>query len=559
MNLMSRFLDRTEFSSYEDFFDHFKINTPPDFNFAFDVVDVYATEQPEKRALVWCDDHGHDRLFTFADLSCESRKAANAFQQLGIRKGDNVMLIMKGHYQFWICLLALHRIGAAAVPATHMLTAKDLIYRIEKSQLKMAVCVNDARLMDDLDQAQAATGGMLTIKASIGAERPGWHSFEQLIADSPDVFPRPSGADAPALHDNSLIYFSSGTTGMPKMVALDFAYPLGHIITAGYWQNVQDDGLHCTVADTGWAKCVWGKIYGQWICGSAVFAYDYDQFDAGNMLEKCAQYRVSTFCAPPTVYRLLIKKDMSHYDLSHLKYVVTAGEPLNPEVYEKFLEYTGLKLMEGFGQTELVVTIATWPWMKPKPGSMGRPSPGYHVELHGTDGCRVETGEEGEIVLRTDIPPPGMFSGYHHDSEKTAGVWHDGFYHTGDMAWQDEDGYFWFVGRDDDIIKSSGYKVGPFEVESALIEHPAVLECAITGVPDRIRGQAIKASVVLTPAYQPSEELKIELQNHVKKVTAPYKYPRVIDFVKELPKTISGKIRRVEIRTQDADDAERNG
>ncbi len=553
MNLLSRFLDRTEFSSYGDFYNHFNIHTPEHFNFAYDVVDVYAAGDPGKRALVWCNDHGLERIFSFADLMRESNRAANVLHKLGIRKGDNVMLIMKGHYQFWICLLALHRIGARAVPATHMLTASDMIYRIEKADLKMAICVSDPRLMAEVDKAQAATGNILSIKAAIGEEQPGWLNFEQLMEEASDVFPRPTGDAAPALTDLSLIYFSSGTTGMPKMVALNFAYPLGHIITAGYWQNVQDDGLHCTVSDTGWAKNVWGKIYGQWICGSAVFAYDYDQFDAGNMLEKCAQYHVTTFCAPPTVYRLLIKKDLSHYNLSHLKYVVVAGEPLNPEVYQKFLQHTGLKLMEGFGQTELVVTIATWPWMEPKPGSMGRPSPGYHVELHNAEGHPVETGEEGEIVIRTDTLPPGMFSGYHRDPEKTASVWHDGFYHTGDMAWQDEDGYFWFVGRDDDIIKSSGYKIGPFEVESALIQHPAVLECAITGVPDPVRGQAIKATIVLTAKYKPTDELKIELQNHVKKVTAPYKYPRVIEFVTELPKTISGKIRRVQIREQDAD------
>ena len=473
---------------------------------------------------------------------------------MGIGKGDRVLLILKGRYQFWFTLLALHRLGAVAVPATHMLTYHDLVYRIEKADLKMVVCINDERLLDEIDKAQSVTSDILTIKAVISNSTPpsGWVDFDGTVDAESATFERPSGDAAPSNSDLSLLYFSSGTTGFPKMVSHDFAYPLGHILTAGYWQCVQDDGLHYTVADTGWAKCVWGKIYGQWICGSAVFAYDYDTFDAGNMLNKCAHHKVTTFCAPPTVYRLLIKKDLTQYDLSSLKYVVTAGEPLNPEVYERFKEYTGLKLMEGYGQTELVITVATWPWNEPKAGSMGLPAPGYKVRMLNLDGNPCDAGEEGEICLDTSSGnPPGMFMGYHKDPALTAKSWHDGIYHTGDMAWQDEDNYLWFIGRDDDIIKSSGYKIGPFEVESALIEHPAVMECAITAVPDPVRGQIVKATIVLTDAYKADEALKIELQNHVKKVTAPYKYPRIIEFVAELPKTISGKIRRVEIRESD--------
>ncbi|MDK2834933.1 MAG: acetyl-CoA synthetase, partial [Methanolobus sp.] len=369
-------------------------------------------------------------------------------------------------------------------------------------------------------------------------------------------FARPTGEEATTNDDILLNYFSSGTTGFPKMVQHNFTYPLAHIITARYWQNVTDGGLHYTVADSGWAKCVWGKIYGQWIAGSAVFVYDYDRFTAERMLGNTVKYGVTTFCAPPTIYRFLIREDLSKYDLSCLDYCVTAGEPLNPEVYQKFLEITGLKLMEGFGQTETIVTLATYPWIEAKPGSMGKPSPEYSIELLNAEGKPCEVGEEGEIVIDTSFgKPPGIFIGYGADPERTRDVWHDGYYHTGDMAWKDEDGYFWFIGRADDIIKTSGYRVGPFEVESALIEHPAVLECAITGVPDPIRGQVIKATIVLTRDYTASEELKKELQDHVKRVTAPYKYPRVIEFVKELPKTISGKIRRVEIRDHDKENA----
>jgi acetyl-CoA synthetase len=461
------------------------------------------------------------------------------------------MLTLKSRYEFWFCILALHKIGAITIPATHMLKTKDIVYRVEKAGIKMVVCISEDGVPEYFDEAQKQLNGMNIIKAFVGDEkREGWLNFREEIQKASSKFEPPIlnwGNDDPIF-----VYFSSGTTGLPKMVQHDNTYPLGHIITAKYWQNVMEDGLHYTVADTGWAKAMWGQIYGQWIAGSSVFVYDYERFDAARMLEKASKYGVTTFCAPPTIYRFLIKEDLSEYDFSTLKYAVTAGEPLNPEVYNKFHEFTGLKLMEGFGQTESVISVANFPWMKPRPGSMGKPSPGYFIELMDKDGKICDVGEEGEIVIKTiDGKPPGLFSGYYRDQRKTDEVWYQGYFHTGDNAWMDEDGYLWFVGRNDDIIKSSGYRIGPFEVESAVISHPAVLECAITGTPHPIRGQVVKATIVLAKGYEPSEELKLEIQNHVKQVTAPYKYPRIIEFVDELPKTISGKIRRIEIRTKD--------
>jgi acetyl-CoA synthetase len=552
--LLDRFVTQSDFDSYEDFQKNFTIRVPDSFNFAFDVVDVYAAEQPDKRALVWCDDHGNDRSFTFADLKHYSDRAANMFREFGIKKGDHVMLILKGRYEFWFCLLGLHKIGAIATPATHMLTAKDIKYRVERASIPMIISVADDGLVEHIEEGQRQTGGMVRHKLLLGEPREGWVDFRAALEQASPDFERPGGTKATCNEDISLAYFSSGTTGYPKLVHHDMVYPLGHILTASYWQNNTDDGLHYTVADTGWAKVVWGKIYGQWICGSAVFVYDYDKFNAANMAAMAARYGVTTFCAPPTIYRFLIKEDLSQYDFSGLQYCVVAGEPLNPEVYERFKKYTGLKLREAYGQTELVVTIATWPWMEPKPGSMGKPAPIYDISLLNGDGRPCEVGEEGEIVIRTGEQRPfGLFTGYYRDEAMTAEVWHDGYYHTGDMAWRDEDGYFWFVGRADDVIKSSGYRIGPFEVESALIEHPAVMECAITGVPDPDRGQVVKATIVLSRGFEAGQALMEELQNHVKAVTAPYKYPRIIEFVPELPKTISGKIRRVEIREKDQD------
>lgn len=551
-SLLNKFVPKTEFDSYRDFIDNFTIEIPEGFNFAYDVVDKYAEESPDEKALVWCNDYDEELILSFKDLKEYSDKTANFFRDCGIEKGDKVMLTLKSRYEFWFCILALHKLGAITIPATHMLKTKDIVYRLERAGIKMVVCIAEDGVPQYFDEAQEQSR-IKIIKAMVGDEdRSGWLNFREEIKKASSEFERPSGDQKTKIEEPMLVYFSSGTTGLPKMVEHDYTYPFGHIITAKYWHNVTEGGLHYTVADTGWAKAMWGQIYGQWIAGSAVFIYDYERFDAISMLEKASKHGVTTFCAPPTIYRFLIKEDLSQYDFSTLKYAVTAGEPLNPEVYNKFYEFTGLRLMEGFGQTECVVCIANFPWMNPRPGSMGKSSPGYDIELMDKDGRICDVGEEGEIVIKTsNSNPPGLFKGYYRDNEKTAEVWHDGYYHTGDTAWMDEDGYLWFVGRNDDIIKSSGYRIGPFEVESAVISHPAVLECAITGVPDPVRGQVVKATVVLTKDYKASEELKKDIQNHVKLVTAPYKYPRVIEFVDELPKTISGKIRRVEIRSKD--------
>jgi acetyl-CoA synthetase len=544
------YLSKSEFSSYEEFYNDFKINVPDNFNFAYDVVDKIAKETPDKIAMVWCDDNGEERIFTFAQMAAYSNQAANFFYSIGIRKGDPVMLILKRRYEYWFCTLGLNKIGAITIPATHLLTSKDIVYRNNAADIKMIVCVSDDEVIRHIEAAEKDSP-TLKYKAVIKSDRAGWLNFTTEFTKQSTEFDR---TKVP-LNDNSdimLLYFTSGTTGMPKMVKHNFSYPLGHILTAKYWQNVQDNGLHLTVAETGWAKAAWGKIYGQWLSGSAIMAYDFDKFVPKNLMDVIVKYKVTTFCAPPTVYRFLIHEDLKKFDVSNIKYCVVAGEPLNPEVFKQFYEATGLKLMEGYGQTECTVALATYAWMKPKPGSMGKPSPGYAIEILDSEGKTVEEGEIGQIVIRTDkMKPVGMFSGYFRDEVLTEKVWNNGIYYTGDMAWFDEDGYYWFVGRADDIIKSSGYRIGPFEVESALMEHPAVLECAITAVPDPDRGQIVKATVVLSKKYNASDELAKDLQEHVKKVTAPYKYPRVIEFVEELPKTISGKIRRVEIRDND--------
>ncbi len=549
--LLEKYLSRVEFDSYEDFYENFKINVPENFNFAYDVVDYFAEKAPDKRAIVWCDEKGDYAEFTFKQLKEYSDKAANFLKGAGIKKGDPVMLILKRRYEFWFLILALHKIGAVCIPATHLLTKKDIVYRNNAADIKMIICVNEPEVIKHVEDAEPDSPSLKS-KAIVGGGRDGWFDFTNELSKASSDFARPVGSDAPTNEDILLLYFTSGTTGMPKMVRHNFTYPLGHILTAKYWQNVTEDGLHLTVADTGWAKAVWGKIYGQWLSGAAVFVYDYDKFVPKELLEVITKHGVTSFCAPPTIYRFFIKEDLSKYDFSKLKYCAVAGEPLNPEVYNQFYNATGLRLMEGYGQTELTVTAATYPWMEPKPGSMGKPSPGYDLDIINEDGSSCEVGEEGQIILRTNKrKPSGMFDGYYRDPALTSKVWHDDIYYTGDMAWRDEDGYLWFVGRADDVIKSSGYRIGPFEVESALLEHPAVLECAITAVPDPDRGQIVKATIVLAKNYNPSDELVVELQNHVKKVTAPYKYPRIIEFVKELPKTISGKIRRVEIRDND--------
>jgi len=550
--MLEKFLQKVDFDSYEDFAANFKINVPENFNFAYDVADELALKSPDKTAIVWCDENGSEAVFTFGQLKAYSDRAANFFKNAGIKKGDPVMLILKRRYEFWFCILALHKLGAVCIPATHLLTTKDIVYRNNAADIKMIVCVAEPGVIQHVEESMEKSPS-LKLKALVGGEKEGWFDFNSEVEKASDKFERPSGDEATKNDDISLLYFTSGTTGMPKMVQHNFIYPLGHILTAKYWQNVTDDGLHLTVADTGWAKAVWGKIYGQWISGSAIFVYDHNKFVPKDLLSVISSHGVTTFCAPPTIYRFLIKEDLTKYDLSKLKYCVVAGEPLNPEVYNKFYELTGIKLMEAYGQTELTVTLGTFPWMEPKPGSMGKPSPGYDIDIIDDEGNSCEVGEEGQIVVRTGKRKPvGIFGGYYRDDELTRKVWHDDIYYTGDMAWRDEDGYFWFVGRADDVIKSSGYRIGPFEVESALLEHPAVLECAITAVPDPDRGQIVKATVVLTKNYTASNDLVVELQDHVKRVTAPYKYPRIIEFVPELPKTISGKIRRVEIRETDS-------
>jgi acetyl-CoA synthetase len=552
--MLESYLSQTEFQSYQEFFENFEIRIPEHFNFAFDVVDEIARNTPDKIAMVWCDDKGGEATFTFGQMKRFSDRAANFFRSIGIRKGDPVMLILKRRYEYWFCTLALNKIGAVTIPATHLLSTKDIIYRNNAADIKMIVCVPEPDVVQHVEEAETKSP-TLRSKALIGSSRNGWFNLTEELEKNSELFDRNSLAEKTTIEDTMLLYFTSGTTGMPKMVNHNFAYPLGHILTAKYWQNVQDNGLHFTVADTGWAKSAWGKIYGQWLSGCAVMTYDYDKFVPKHLMKVIEKYHVTSFCAPPTIYRFLIKEDLSQYDLKHLKYCVVAGEPLNPEVYKQFLEMTGIRLMEGYGQTECTVAVATYFWMEPKPGSMGKPSPGYDIDLIDSDGKICEVGEIGQIVIYTKKRKPvGMFDGYFRDDELTKKVWQNDIYYTGDTAWRDEDGYFWFVGRADDIIKSSGYRIGPFEVESALLEHPAVLECAITAVPDTERGQIVKATVVLAKNYQPGNTLARELQEHVKKVTAPYKYPRIVEFVTELPKTISGKIRRVQIRGEESNE-----
>jgi acetyl-CoA synthetase len=550
MTPYKQYLEQWEFGSYEDYLKNFKFVVPEHFNFAFDVLDRMAAETPDARALQWCNPQGEERAFSFRDISRESNRCANMLKSLGVKRGDVVMLVLKRHYEFWVAIMALHKLGAVAVPATHLLTKKDIVYRANAADISAIIGTTDGVFADQMDQALPECP---TVKLRISARgrREGWLYFDEEMAKHPDKFERPMPLGNN--DDPLLIYFTSGTSGMPKMVLLDCAYPLGHIQSAVYWQGCFDGGLHLTVSETGWAKSVWGKLYGQWLAGSAVMSYDFDKFVPADMLAILEKYKVTTFCAPPTIYRFMALEDVAKYDLSSLVRCSTAGEPLNPDLFDKWQKLTGHQLREIYGQTELCVTVGTFPWMKVCPGSMGKPSPLFDVDLVDEEGNSCPPGVVGEIVVRTRKGRPvGMFQGYHRDPERTKAVWHDGAYHTLDLAWRDEWGYYWYVGRADDVIKSSGYRIGPFEVESALLEHPAVVETAITGVPDEVRGQIIKATVVLRKGYEPSEALKKELQEHVKRTTAPYKYPRIIEFVSELPKTISGKIRRVELRERDA-------
>ena len=549
--MIERFLTQTRFTSEEDYREHLHFNIPENFNFAYDVMDVWAEEQPDKVALIWTNDEGEEKIFTFADLKRESDQTAAYFASLGIGHGDMVMIILKRRYEWWLTMLALHKLGAIAIPATHMLTKHDIVYRNNRASVRAIVCVGEDYVLTQVSDAMSESPTVQTL-ISVGPEVPdGFHDWHKEWQNAP-AFVRPNHVNTN--DDTMLMYFTSGTSGEPKMVAHDFLYALGHLVAGVYWHNLSEDSIHLTVADTGWGKAVWGKFYGQWFAGAAVFVFDHEKFTAEKILRKIEQYHITSFCAPPTVYRFMIREDFSQYDLSSLRYCCTAGEALNAAVYDRFYELTGIRLMEGFGQTETCMTLGTMPWMTPKPGSMGKPNAQYDIDLLRPDGTSCEDGEKGQIVVRVgDVKPLGLFKGYYRDDQLTRKAWHDGIYYTGDMAWRDEDGYYWFVGRIDDVIKSSGYRIGPFEVESALMTHPAVVECAITGVPDDIRGMVVKATVVLGKEWKDKagDELVKELQNHVKHETAPYKYPRIIEFVDELPKTISGKIRRVEIREKD--------
>lgn len=521
----------------------FEIQAPKNFNFAYDVLDTLAVKCPNKQALLWVSADKKERSFSFSEMSKLTNQTANYFRSLGIGRGDRVMLVLKRHYQFWLAILALHKLGAVAVPATNLLMEKDYVYRFNSGKIKGIVCTADGQCTDEVDQA-ALKCPTLEIKSIAMGTKEGWSDFDSGIASQSDVFERIETSK----DDPQVMFFTSGTTGYPKIATHSASYPLGHIITARWWHHVKPGGLHLTVADTGWGKALWGKLYGQWFCECAVFVYDMKKFAAEDLLPMFAKYNITTFCAPPTIYRFLIKEDLTKYDLSSIEYATTAGEALNPEVFSRFYDATGLVIYEGFGQTETTLTIGNLYGSKPKIGSMGLPSPAYDIDILRDDGTKADVGEIGEIVIRTDKDVCGLFLGYYLNEEKTKEVWHDNYYHTCDTAWRDEDGYFWYVGRVDDVIKSSGYRIGPFEIESVIMELPYVLECAITGVPDEIRGQVVKATIVLTKDKKPSEELKKEIQNYVKHRTAPYKYPRRVEFVDSLPKTISGKIRRVELK-----------
>jgi acetyl-CoA synthetase len=554
-HVLKKYCPRIDFESYEDFYSNFKIEIPDDFNFAYDVVDEWAQVEPEKRALVWCDDTDGKEEFTFADLSRLSNKAANAFVDLGIGKGDTVMVILRRRWEYWVCALALCKIGATLIPASLQLTAKDIVYRAESVSLKMLICVDDDYVCT---QAVAAMPDAPSIeqRVIVGAPREGWLSFASLIEDASERWARPTGDAVPLAKDIMLIYFTSGTTGLAKAVCHNFAHPLGHILTAKYWQQVQENTLHMSVTDSGWAKFGWGKIYGQWIAGATIFAYDMDKFIPEKLLGKIEEYRLTTFCAPPTMYRFMLQEDVASWDLSSVENFATAGEPLNAEVTLAWERATGKRIREGFGQTEGPVLLATFPWVDPRPGSMGKPSPLLNIKLLDEDGVEVDDGEEGAICVTglKESWPPGLFVGYFHDEQRTHDAVGGDYYNLHDMAWRDSDGYFFFVGRDDDVIKCSGYRIGPFEVESALVEHDAVVECAVTAAQHPVRGMVVKATVVLARGWEPSDELIKELQEHVKKTTAPYKYPRIVEFTDELPKTIGGKIKRKLIRNNDGID-----
>ncbi len=550
--LLKKYCPRIEFDSYEDFYENFSIEVPENFNFAYDVVDEWARVEPEKKALVWIDDDGNHREFTFTDISRLSNKAANAFTKLGIKKGDVVLMILRRRWEYWVCAMALCKIGATVIPATIQLTSKDIAYRAASAGVKMMVCVNDDYVCEQTEQA-LPNAPTIENKVVVAGERDGWLSFDQLIENESEEWTRPAGDDATKIDDIMLIYFTSGTTGNAKAVEHSFKHPLGHILTAKYWQQVQENKLHMSVTDSGWAKFGWGKIYGQWIAGATIFCYDMKKFVPAKLLQVMQDYKLTTFCAPPTMYRFMLQEDVESYDLSSIENFATAGEPLNAEVTIRWEEFTGKKIREGFGQSEGPVLLATFPWIDPRPGSMGKPSPLLNIKLLDDDGYEVPDGSEGAICIThlKDAYPPGLFVGYYGDEERTREAVGGEYYNLHDMAWRDTDGYCFFVGRNDDVIKCSGYRIGPFEVESALVAHPAVVECAVTAAPDPIRGKVVKATIILARGYEPSDELTKELQDHVKHTTAPYKYPRIVEYVDELPKTVGGKIKRKMIRQAD--------
>ncbi len=551
--MIERFIPREEFSSYEDFKANFQLTIPEDFNFAYDVVDVWAEKDFHKPALVWINDDFQERRLSFGEISRMSMQAANFFVSKGIKKGDFVLLILKQRIEIWTCLLALHRIGAVAIPGTYQLMAHDIEYRVNKAAVKMICTVDEPELLDNISRIQEDCPSLQHI-AAVGENVPAWCiDFRKEVSRLSDAFPRPAGEAATKASDRMLGYFSSGTTGMPKLVLHNYTYPLGHIVTAKYWHQVREGELHFVCADSGWGKFGWGKIYGQWICGAVVCAYDTEgKFHPDHLLKTLEKLRPATFCAPPTVYRFLIHEDLEKHDLSFLRHCTTAGEPLNPEVYHRFEAMTGIRLFQGFGQTETTLVCADYSWFPVMPGAMGKFSPLYDADIVDSNGESCPAGVEGHIVIKNldRYHPTGLLMGYLDEPEANRASFHDNLYDTGDTGWRDKDGYIWFMGRDDDVIKCSGYRIGPFEVESAILTHPAVLECAATAAPDPVRGQVVKATIVLAKGYDPSEELKKEIQNHVKKVTAPYKYPRIIEFVEELPKTLSGKIRRGQIREE---------
>lgn len=551
LNLHKEYIDESYNSAGE--VENFRLHCPDDFNFAYDVIDRLGTQTPHRRAMRWTDDRGAKFDLTFRDFKDGSDKAASYFRQMGIGKGDRVMLIMRRHYQFWFAILGLHKLGAIAIPATFQLRASDVLYRLRTAGVSAVVCTAEGEASDHVDDAIAQYEKPVQ-KIMVMGSKVGWHSFDLGLISAPP-FAKPAPAQLPTADDTMLLYFTSGTEGNPKMVSHNFRYPIAHIPTAKYWQKVDPDGLHFTVSDSGWAKSVWGKIYGQWIMEAGLYVYDFNIFNPGRMLQHMAEDNITTFCAPPTTFRYLLQEDLSTYNLTSLQNLTVAGEALPAEVFNDCLRQTGLELKEGFGQTETVLSCATYYWMKAKPGSMGKPTGTYPMVLLNNEGQECAPGEPGEICIRADRGPDqpiGLYQGYTHAEELTESVWYDGYYHTHDEAMVDEDGYYWYIGRLDDMIKTSGFRVGPFEVESVVLGHPAVLECAVTGVPDEHRGQAIKVTVVLRPGFEATRQLAIDIRKYTRSRISAYKSPRFVEFATELPKTVSGKVRRAKIRADEA-------